>query len=574
MTRSFFILSCVLSMLISLVALPAQADTCLSSGVTVDENGKLTGVCTPSASGTSNTVTSTPGNGGVYSCNAPASGSIGATSAIGGTYVPVADAAVELNTGILVYEECILRPLFNQQKQAATVAIASNNYQEISKGNNGNPRWLVNYGKESSDVAQQAVVDTYNSGVYKTINPAFQNQVTTAVLRNYQYITQQPQNALTCPYQGDWGAVINNPTQNFSWNAVFAAANPACDPVFAYTTAQEIRDANIGSYQSQWLNQLNWGRGLYSVTDNGKFNGNVVVPALFLDAVSTQSITSGFRQLENANDIGQMVGSFFSGIGSNLLSGPSSVASVQKAYSDAVKQQQGSLASSVVSAAQANLNKILAWEQQYNDLQEQMASVISDAILQLRGAENKCWDLIQQNVCSTSASSTTSGSGTCTGKSGATLTIATSTAFSNAVINSSNFATLASTLADRIDVSNQNLSTINTLITNVGSTDSATRNAALQQLDTIVAASPPVLHTQTNITQAQDELSSLKSAISDTTSGLVEVAIHRWAGDDTSGNTGTLSWGGVLPPTTSNDAGWCNINKQQTLDNWTSAWTK
>ncbi|HEY4488462.1 MAG TPA: hypothetical protein VJB97_03010, partial [Candidatus Paceibacterota bacterium] len=48
---------------------------------------------------------------GVFGCslNGSYSMSVGTMSAMGGAYVPVNDASVTLNTGYLVYKECILR---------------------------------------------------------------------------------------------------------------------------------------------------------------------------------------------------------------------------------------------------------------------------------------------------------------------------------------------------------------------------------------------------------------------------------------------------------------------------------
>jgi len=510
--------------------------------------------------------TSTPGNGGIFTCSAPGATSIASSAAIGGTFVPVFDAAVALNTATLTYKECTLKVLAVQDRLARNAVYVDNQFKLISEGRNGNPYWVVNYEREERKVDDQSVVDTYRSPVYSTINPAFKNDVERTVLRNYQLTTRAPQNAFVCPYQGDLKAATTNPTQNFDFGYLFAlASNPgACDGVFAYYQAEAIRDTNRAAAKNEWVTRLNWGNGIY---DSRNANGDVIVPGIFLNAIGQQTVTSGFRQLENVDDIGQMVGSFLSGLGSKLLSGPSSIASVQQYLGQAVQQQQGSLVNSVVGTGLTNLYQILTWEQQYNDAQQDMAATLNTAITQLRSAETKCYQLIEQNVCS-SASTATSGGRTCTAESGgATLTITASTTFSNAVIVDANIKDLATALAQRITVSNENLTTINTLITNIQSTDATTRNTALQQLEAIAQSS--VLHTQANVTRAQDELTLLKDTFDDTSSGIVSTAIHRWAGDDTSGGTGTIDWSGSM----SSDAGWCNVNSQPTLDNWTTKWS-
>src|SRR4051812_17105738 len=62
---------------------------------------------------------------GVFGCNLNGaySMSVGALSATGGAYVPVNDAAVTLNTGYLVYKECVLRGIVVRQREGVTSAL-------------------------------------------------------------------------------------------------------------------------------------------------------------------------------------------------------------------------------------------------------------------------------------------------------------------------------------------------------------------------------------------------------------------------------------------------------------------
>ena len=72
---------------------------------------------------TSGTTIGVPqGFNGIFSCNQNGAYamSVGALGATGGVFVPVADASVELNTGTLVYKECVLREVVDAQRMAAT----------------------------------------------------------------------------------------------------------------------------------------------------------------------------------------------------------------------------------------------------------------------------------------------------------------------------------------------------------------------------------------------------------------------------------------------------------------------
>src|SRR3954465_12778069 len=83
---------------------------------------------------------------GIFGCgrNAAAlSGSVGAFSATGGVYVPVADYTVELNTGTLVYLECVLRGIVDRESESANSAQINKTVQFITSGKDGNPLFIT-----------------------------------------------------------------------------------------------------------------------------------------------------------------------------------------------------------------------------------------------------------------------------------------------------------------------------------------------------------------------------------------------------------------------------------------------
>src|SRR5262245_20097661 len=77
---------------------------------------------------------------GIFGCSrnaAALSSSVGAFSATGGVYVPVADYTVELNTGTLVYQQCVLRGIVNRQAESANAALVQKVIQNSLTGNDG-----------------------------------------------------------------------------------------------------------------------------------------------------------------------------------------------------------------------------------------------------------------------------------------------------------------------------------------------------------------------------------------------------------------------------------------------------
>ena len=94
-------------------------------------------VSTPN--GNSTTIGIPQGFSGIFSCNQNGAYamSVGALGATGGVYVPVADASVELNTGTLVYKECILREVVDAEREAATAGFTQQATNNIQTGRNG-----------------------------------------------------------------------------------------------------------------------------------------------------------------------------------------------------------------------------------------------------------------------------------------------------------------------------------------------------------------------------------------------------------------------------------------------------
>ena len=76
---------------------------------------------------------------GIFGCNETGAYgmSVGSLSAVGGVYVPVNDAAVTLNTGYLVYKECVLRNVVDRIRESVTSAIANQTIETGLTGRDG-----------------------------------------------------------------------------------------------------------------------------------------------------------------------------------------------------------------------------------------------------------------------------------------------------------------------------------------------------------------------------------------------------------------------------------------------------
>ncbi len=496
---------------------------------------------------------------GIFDCNQNGSYamSVGALSAIGGAYVPVADAAVELNTGTLVYKECVLREVVDRERESALSAFLKKTYQAIQTGRNGNPLYSVNPQQEAlTQVSDPTFVSLVQGGTLSALNPALQAPVTRAASQYYYTTTRAPQSVLTCPYQGDLQAAYQGTPSGSIWDALSAFQNPACNSAGATMLFNNLAQSAIGSALQTWQTELNWGQGFYPVTDA---SGNIITPPAVVNQSFQQILQSPVQQLQSANDIGQMIGAIYAGVTTQVVSDSQGLAGLsqsvggQPSYLDqVVAESAAGVRNAAANVALSILGAAQQVEQQYFQAVSSIASALTQAIGQLRSAENQCWNLIIPKVCTSTLSSTN----TCTGAGGITLKIATSTAFSQAII-SAQITPLATTTVANVQASQKALALIASLIAGVTNTTSLdAQRVSLQQLDSVVANHQ--LHTQPDLQNATQQLANVQ----DSMTTLVQNAVNDWADGTPTGAAFNAS----------NTTGWCNVNSQTTLDEWTAAW--
>jgi hypothetical protein len=505
---------------------------------------------------------------GIFGCNQSGSYamSVGALSAIGGTYVPVADAAVELNTGTLVYLECVLRVVTDREREAATASLLKQSTLAIQTGRGGNAQFVVSQGQELGDVGNKVFLNTVIQGTtLNTLNSALQDPVKRALATDYSTQTQAPQNILTCPYQGDLTAAMNGNYSGSLWDTIGDFENPACTYLGSYFLAQNLVYNQIAQAIQFQQNQWNWGQGYYPLVDA---NGNVVTPATNVNQSYQQQLNSPLFQLQSANDIGQMIGALYAGVSTQIVSDSQGLAGLtqssggQPSYLDQVTSQSGQGLQAAASGAGLQiLTAAQQTENSYYQTVNSMGTALAQAIQQLRGAETQCWTSIAAKVCTGAASS----NGTCTDASGNTLNTlkVASTTFSQPIIDSQ-ISPFASATAADIAASQQSLALINQLIQGVSNTSSASaQSAALQQLDQLVANHS--LHTPQDVQTVTLQSQTVQSTLTT----LLQTTANNWGGvGSDSTNPEDLPWDGTTNP----GIGWCNTNNPTTVSEWDTAW--
>lgn len=521
----------------------AQQITCVNGQIVSDDPALNGGPCTGTANAgvdpaaTANSATLS--NDGIFGCLGQGARvqNVGTRAAIGGVYVPVNDAAVTLNTGFLVYKECILDGVARKIAESSTAELGRQNLNAIATGRGGSAQFVENPYEEIRRQNDIIIVDSLsaNAGV---LCPAFRTNVRASIARSYMQQRNQPQQRFTCTLPTGGNASF--------WDTLAALREPQNNPL----GAQLIFDAQLQATMAynEYNQRERWriNDGFYDTVDdpNNPLGARILTPGYIIARSLEQVIGSGFRQLENASEIDQVVANLFGGLTTQLISDTRGLVGLtqslngQPSYVDRmVAQTSANVRTQASNAALAVIGAAREVEVSYRQAKEGIATALSDAITKLRAAENQCWNLI---IPAVETYAQTNGN--------PPLNIATSTQFSQTVIDA-NIAPLATTTVRDIRNSDAALAQLNQLIASVSNSASQTnQQQALLRLDTMVANRQ--LHTATDATNA----ASQRDAVANALTKLVDDTIKTW-GDDNDPNIG-----------------WCNVNNTAVVQRWFNEW--
>lgn len=494
---------------------------------------------------------------GIFGCNASKYANIGTITAVGGVYVPVNDAAVTINTGYLVYKECILDGVVAKISEAARTDLAGNILKQITTARSGEALYVKKFWPELKNRADKVVVVTASEESVGVMCPVFKNQVRTVKVRRYLADNNAPNQAFACSFPDSAGdqqaALSGNVDEDDVLEAIGAFSVPGNDPYSAYLIYDEYVDSAVAADRYYQTQQWSWGNGFYSVTDesDNPFDEEIFTPGYLVAQGAGQAVTSGFRCLEGADELSEVCAPMFSGLSTQViadargLTGLSQSASGIPSYINRMISEAGAaVRQEAVNAALNILVTARQIEALYKQAKEGIVNVLTSAINRLRTAEKKCWELIIEKVCT----SPPGNDKRCPAVGGGTLRVATSTEFSQEVIDAQ-IGPVALIAAEDLKKSEAALQKIDQIIASVTNSSSATgQRQALEQLDSMVANG--LLHTASQAQNANKQLEDVTSSANT----LVEDTLKAW-GDSTDPNVG-----------------WCNVNNQSVIQMWIDRW--
>jgi hypothetical protein len=502
----------------------------------------------------------------IFTCNknGQVTASAGSTTVLGGPYVPVADYAVELNTGLLVYKECVLREIVTSQRKAGIAQVINQNLTKFNTGNAGGSFAQQEQGREEVEIRDNTRLRYLQNDSLSTLAAPLQGPVKQAIALGYKN-ERDPRIAFACEYAdngGNLAAVYNGIPVGDYWTGFDAVST---DPGCVVFEAAGLADDAI-AYQEQYEIYKNRvrienGRGVYDVAHYDEYGFRVTdTPATFVNALTEQALTSPLRQAEQADDINEMLDGLYLGIGNQVLTSGTSattgtggvntggsaggLSTITQALggalsylSQVVQGSANEYTGQTGSATTGAIQAALATERQYNGVISSSANLFTQTISTLRAKEQQCFTTIANSVCQSGSIA----SSTCTSQSGGTLNITTSTGFSQKVIEAS-IRSLANATVTNLNSSNQIITKLQALA--AGLAANSTQVAQAAALTALAAINP---HTSSDVNAAQSNQQSLTTLMSN----LITNTSTQW----------------------SESAGaWCNVNDESVRNAWSSCW--
>ncbi len=496
---------------------------------------------------------------GVFGCGGARYSNPGTLAAIGGVYVPVNDAAVTLNTGYLVYKECVLDGVSAKIGEAARTELVGSTLRSLNTGRNGQSLFVKSQSREIAEGQDGVVLAFVTGDALNVMSEAFRADVQRILARRHLQSSRQPEDILrsTFPGGGEELRAFVTRQSEFTFEKFLALREPANIPINAAFLAQVRLDEQLQRYEQDQREQWMWGNGFYAVMSNEENPRlrQILTPSYVVSQGAQQAVTSGFRCLEGADELSEVCAPLFAGLVSQLMNDTRGLEGITRAASGLpsyvnrmVSEASAAVRAEAVNAAIGILSVARQTEALYRVAKEGSATIITNAINRLRSAERTCWNLIMDNVCVAGSYTPTTRQCTAQGDEGGQLVVSTSTAFSQAVITS-RIAPLATEVAADLQASEQALSLLDQLIVSVTDSASATnQRQALERLDTLVANNQ--LHNGNDVTAARAQTDSITGLLSE----LVERTLSDW-GDSPDGNIG-----------------WCNVNNPGVIEFWKSEW--
>lgn len=347
---------------------------------------------------------------GIYGCNGIARyGPVGQQRAQG-TYVPVSEEAVALNTFILVNKVCVLDAVARNNRNALIAGLERAQIKAINEGGpDGRPRFARDVSGDLYGLAKGVAAEILTNGEFGNMCPSFSTSTQKTIARDWERNINRPYSALACSFPGGRNSqqrFVQGSFSEMGYAGLTALIDPANSADSAYILGSIYIDDSIKAAQEDYLRDLSYGNGFLSSqacekvpVGNGKYEescGTVTPGRLIADTASYLSL-SGNRLVESADEINKMVGTMFANLASQILSSATGFAGTTQSQNGAPSYLDGAV-NSAYQAAQTEtlttgveaLQRALTIETTYVSLRTNSKKSLETAKAQIENLEKSC----------------------------------------------------------------------------------------------------------------------------------------------------------------------------------------
>ncbi|NQV93257.1 hypothetical protein HQ403_02035 [Candidatus Kaiserbacteria bacterium] len=265
-------------------------------------------------------------------------GILGVGASIVGLVVPVNDSPVTSNTGAIKNKDCVLDGLTTVIREVLISSLTRSIVNWINSGFEGDPAFITDLEGFLLDVGDQ-VLGTYIEGSELAfLCSPFQINIRINLALDYYASTRD---RVSCTLTG----AIQNVQDSFgdfssgnAWDSWFELSiNPHNNAYGSFLGSRQAARKSVTSAQASQQSILDWGRGFksYEVCDSGgtqdpnnsanisvgRFNCRIATPGVVINEQLSQVIGSGFRQLELADEINEIIGALLGQLANQVLGG-------------------------------------------------------------------------------------------------------------------------------------------------------------------------------------------------------------------------------------------------------------
>jgi hypothetical protein len=510
-------------------------------------------------------------------------GSVGLQQAQG-TFVPVSESAVSLNTYLLVQKECILDQVANKNKQALLAQLLKKAVDTINTERGGLGSASRGLNTEMIAVKDKVVERIYTSGVADGICAPYRDDVKKTVLQNYYLTTRKPSSAYTCSFTGtpeQLQALVRGDINAAGLDAFRSYTTGANSPLEAFINFHSVLQSEISSAENEVMEELRQGAGFFSVkkceqipVGNGKTEEQCrnVTPGSVNAEMASYLTQAGFRQVEDADEVGELTTTMLANLQTQVLSSFSGLSGLSQSqngspsYLGGTENEAGNESNNENNSTVKNaLLQAIKLETTYIAVRTSSQTILSSTLTQLQTKEKACYtslvseaskvlkaeaearecaiiggdpNALNANSCGivgTVSVRTQAASGSTTTNprtlhiitvtAGSTRTITTllETRERSTTVIADSIAPIATIMAEAITAGQKALAVLNQLLTTLNASSAATTiNFVLKQLNTLITTH--AIHNETDIATAREQLQK----ITDTMSILISETSKSW----------------------------------------------